>query len=99
MIDSWREKIGKIDHITLTELILEDSGYIAMWENEKTPNSESRIENIKELIGQLSEFQSLAEFLDHVSLVMDLENDENTSKVNIMTLHSCLLYTSPSPRD
>ena len=59
-----------------------------MWENEKTPNSESRIENIKELIGQLSEFQSLAEFLDHVSLVMDLENDENTSKVNIMTLHS-----------
>ena len=88
MIDNWREKIGKIDHITLTELILEDSGYIAMWENEKTPNSESRIENIKELIGQLSEFQSLAEFLDHVSLVMDLENDENTSKVNIMTLHS-----------
>ena len=54
----------------------------------KTPNSESRIENIKELIGQLSEFQSLAEFLDHVSLVMDVENDDNTSKVNLMTLHS-----------
>mgnify|MGYP003306492084 FL=1 len=72
----------------MTELILEDSGYIAMWENEKTPNSESRIENIKELIGQLSEFQSLAEFLDHVSLVMDVENDDNTSKVNLMTLHS-----------
>jgi DNA helicase-2/ATP-dependent DNA helicase PcrA len=88
MVDSWREKINKVDHITLTELILEDSGYIAMWENEKTPNSESRIENIKELIGQLSEFQSLAEFLDHVSLVMDVENDDNTSKVNLMTLHS-----------
>ncbi|MEC7090468.1 MAG: UvrD-helicase domain-containing protein [Pseudomonadota bacterium] len=88
MVDSWREKINKVDHITLTELILEDSGYVAMWENEKTPNSESRIENIKELIGQLSEFQSLAEFLDHVSLVMDVENDENTSKVNLMTLHS-----------
>jgi len=88
MVDSWREKINKVDHITLTELILEDSGYIAMWENEKTPNSESRIENIKELIGQLSEFQSLAEFLDHVSLVMDVENDDNTSKVNVMTLHS-----------
>lgn len=88
MVDSWREKINKVDHITLTELILEDSGYIAMWENEKTPNSESRIENIKELIGQLSEFQSLAEFLEHVSLVMDVENDDNTSKVNLMTLHS-----------
>ena len=88
MIDGWREKINKIDHITLTELILEDSGYIAMWENEKTPNSESRIENIKELVGQLSEFQSLAEFLDHVSLVMDVENDNNTSKVSLMTLHS-----------
>ena len=88
MIDSWREKANKIDHITLTELILEDSGYIAMWENEKTPNSESRIENIKELIGQLSEFQSLSEFLDHVSLVMDVENDENSSKVSLMTLHS-----------
>ncbi len=88
MIDSWREKVNKIDHITLTELILEDSGYIAMWENEKTPNSESRIENIKELIGQLSEFQSLSEFLDHVSLVMDVENDENSSKVSLMTLHS-----------
>ena len=88
MIDSWREKVNKIDHITLTELILEDSGYIAMGENEKTPNSESRIENIKELIGQLSEFQSLSEFLDHVSLVMDVENDENSSKVSLMTLHS-----------
>ncbi len=88
MVDSWREKINKVDHITLTKLILEDSGYIAMWENEKTPNSESRIENIKELVGQLSEFQSLAEFLDHVSLVMDVDNDDNTSKVNLMTLHS-----------
>ncbi len=88
MIDSWRDQINIVDHITLTELILEESGYIAMWENEKTPNSESRIENIKELIGQLSEFQSLAEFLEHVSLVMDVENDENSSKVNLMTLHS-----------
>ena len=35
MVDSWREKINKVDHITLTELILEDSGYVAMWENEK----------------------------------------------------------------
>ena len=59
-----------------------------MCENDKSPTSASRIENIKELIGQISEFNSLNEFLEHISLVLEIENDETIDKVNIMTLHS-----------
>ncbi|MDG2187369.1 MAG: UvrD-helicase domain-containing protein [Hyphomicrobiales bacterium] len=88
MIDGWIEKNGNMDHVNLTQIILEESGYIAMWENDKSPTSETRIENIKELIGQISEFNSLNEFLEHISLVLEIENDETIDKVNIMTLHS-----------
>ena len=88
MLDSWIEKNGSMDHVNLTQIILEESGYIAMWENDKSPTSASRIENIKELIGQISEFNSLNDFLEHISLVLEIENDETIDKVNIMTLHS-----------
>ena len=88
MLDSWIEKNGSMDHVNLTQIILEESGYIAMWENDKSPTSASRIENIKELIGQISEFNSLNDFLEHISLVLEIENDETSDKVNIMTQHS-----------
>ena len=59
-----------------------------MWEKDKTPSSLTRIENIKELVGQIAEFNSLHEFIDHISLVLEVENDQSTSKVSLMTLHS-----------
>ncbi|MEL0185222.1 MAG: UvrD-helicase domain-containing protein [Hyphomicrobiales bacterium] len=88
MVENWKRKLDELDHVTLTELILEDSGYIEMWEKDKTPSSLTRIENIKELVGQIAEFNSLHEFIDHVSLVLEVENDQSTSKVSLMTLHS-----------
>ena len=88
MVENWKRKLDELDHVTLTELILEDSGYIEMWEKDKTPSSLTRIENIKELVGQIAEFNSLPEFIDHVSLVLEVENDQSTSKVSLMTLHS-----------
>ncbi len=88
MVENWKRKLDELDHVTLTELILEDSGYIEMWEKDKTPSSLNRIENIKELVGQIGEFNSLHEFIDHVSLVLEVENDQSTSKVSLMTLHS-----------
>ena len=88
MIENWKQKLNELDHVTLTELILEDSGYIEMWEKDKTPTSLTRIENIKELVGQIAEFNSLHEFIEHISLVLEVENDMSSSKVSLMTLHS-----------
>ena len=88
MIENWKQKLNELDHVTLTELILEDSGYIEMWEKDKTPTSLTRIENIKELVGQIAEFNSLHEFIEHISLVLEVENDQSSSKVSLMTLHS-----------
>tara|TARA_Y100000590_G_scaffold462979_1_gene628536 strand:+ start:461 stop:2674 length:2214 start_codon:yes stop_codon:yes gene_type:complete len=88
LIEGWNNKIDKIDHVASAALILEESGYINMWENDKSPTSETRIENIKELIGQMSEFSSMTDFLEHVSLVLEIENNDNIDKVSIMTLHS-----------
>jgi len=72
----------------LTEVILQDSGYLAMWQGQKGTESEGRIENIKELLGALADFSGLDEFLDHVSLVMDKDKAGATRMVSIMTLHA-----------
>ncbi len=78
---------NKLDE--LVKSILNDSGYLAMWKNEKTPDSVNRVENLKEFVSSLEEFPSLAEFLEHVSLVTNSEKDTlSKDMVNIMTVHS-----------
>ncbi len=74
-------------HIELAEQILDESGYTAMWQNDKTPEAPGRLENLKELIKALEQFDGLQGFLEHVSLIMDNEGDEAEEKVSIMTLH------------
>jgi len=69
-------------------MILDESGYTAMWQNEKTPEAEGRLENLKELVKALDGFDSLQGFLEHVSLIMDNESEESSEKVTIMTLHA-----------
>jgi DNA helicase-2/ATP-dependent DNA helicase PcrA len=59
-----------------------------MWQNDKSPTASGRLENLKELIGQIDGFDSIDGFLDHVSLVMELESDTSAEKVSLMTLHS-----------
>lgn len=84
----WRGLIDTKSHIELAEMILEESGYTDMWQQDRSPAAAGRLENLKELVGQIEEFDSLAGFLEHVSLVMDTEQDQETDKVNLMTLHS-----------
>ncbi len=76
------------NHIELAEQILDESGYTAMWQEDKTPEAPGRLENLKELIKALEAFENLQGFLEHVSLIMDNEQDDGGPKVSIMTLHA-----------
>ena len=86
--DRWRSAIDTMRHTELAELILDESGYTAMWQAEKSPQAQSKLENLKELIRFMDEFDTLAGFMEHVSLVMDAESEEGSERVNLMTLHS-----------
>ncbi len=76
------------DHVRLAEVILDESGYTAHWQNDKTTEAPGRLENLKELIKALESFDNLQGFLEHVSLIMDNESEEAGEKVSIMTLHA-----------
>jgi DNA helicase-2/ATP-dependent DNA helicase PcrA len=78
---------AEIGHIELAERILDESGYTAMWQNDKTPEAPGRLENLKELVKALEQFENLAGFLEHVALIMDNDSGEDGEKVTIMTLH------------
>ena len=78
----------EVSHIELAEIILDESGYTGMWQNDKTPEAPGRLENLKELIKALEGFENLQGFLEHVSLIMDNESDDGGAKVSIMTLHA-----------
>ncbi len=88
-LEKWQSLIQLISLSDLAKQILEDSGYIQMWQNEKTPDAAARVENLQEFVGSLAEFDSLAAFLDHVSLVSgDEKIDRDKEMVNVMTVHS-----------
>ncbi|WP_149140511.1 ATP-dependent helicase [Gemmobacter caeruleus] len=77
-----------LGHVRLAEVILEESGYVSMWQNDKTPEAPGRLENLKELVKALEQFDSLQGFLEHVALIMDNETEDAAEKVTIMTLHA-----------
>jgi len=77
-----------VSHIELAEQILDESGYTAMWQADKSPDAQGRLENLKELIKALESFDNLQGFLEHVALIMDNESDDSAEKVTIMTLHA-----------
>jgi DNA helicase-2/ATP-dependent DNA helicase PcrA len=89
-VDRWHAltRAGGTNHIELAETILDDSGYTAMWQNDKTPEAPGRLENLKELVKALEQFENLQGFLEHVALIMDNETEEAAEKVSIMTLHA-----------
>ncbi|MFV0491471.1 MAG: ATP-dependent helicase [Pseudorhodobacter sp.] len=88
-VDRWHQGVRSgADHIRLGETILDESGYTAMWQNNKTPEAPGRLENLKELVKALEQFDNLQGFLEHVSLIMDNEAEEGDAKVSIMTLHA-----------
>ena len=75
-------------HIEVAQIVLDESGYATHWQNEKSPDAPGRLENLKELVNQLDNFENLRGFLEHASLVMDNEQDSDVAKVSIMTLHA-----------
>ncbi|MEO0822104.1 MAG: UvrD-helicase domain-containing protein [Pseudomonadota bacterium] len=80
--------VMRVTHVELAEQMLDESGYTEMWQNDKSPEAPGRLENLKELVQALEEFENLQGFLEHVSLVMDNESEEAAPKVSIMTLHA-----------
>ncbi|KIC33243.1 ATP-dependent helicase [Leisingera sp. ANG-S5] len=89
-IARWGRMAGDADitHMELAEIILDESGYTTMWQNDKNPDSPGRLENLKELVKALESFENLQGFLEHVSLVMDNDKQDADEKVSIMTLHA-----------
>ena len=85
----WQRQAGQIPHAELAEMVLDESGYTDMLKTDKSPESAGRLENLKELVRSMEEFESLAAFLEHVSLVMELEQkDSGNDRVSLMTLHA-----------
>ncbi len=87
-LDRWRGQAAAVQHARLTETILEESGYIDALRLDKGPTSQTRLENLKELVQSMSAFDSLEAYLEHVSLVADLDRGAGDDAVQIMTLHS-----------
>ncbi len=84
----WREQAADLPHAELAQIILEESGYIAMWQADKSVEADGRIENLIELTRAMADYPSLTSFLEHVSLVMDNDASDATEKLTIMTLHA-----------
>ncbi|SJZ48298.1 UvrD-helicase domain-containing protein [Consotaella salsifontis] len=84
----WSEALGRVKHTELAEQILEESGYTEMWQNDRSAEAPGRLENLKELIRSMEEYESLPAFLEHVALVMETDQNEDLDAVTIMTLHS-----------
>jgi ATP-dependent DNA helicase UvrD/PcrA len=86
--DRWRQLAAVTPHPQLLETILEESGYTDMLRADKGPTSQTRLENLKELVQSMAAFETLEAYLEHISLVMDLDREAEGDAVWIMTLHS-----------
>jgi DNA helicase-2/ATP-dependent DNA helicase PcrA len=89
-LDKWRNdlNIKKVNHIKLLQTVLDESGYSAMLKNKKDLDNENRLENIKELLSAMKEFDNLESFLEHVSLATSIDQEWDGEKINMMTMHA-----------
>jgi DNA helicase-2/ATP-dependent DNA helicase PcrA len=89
-LNKWRNdlNIKKISHIKLLQIVLDESGYSAMLKNKKDLDNENRLENIKELLSAMKEFENLESFLEHVSLATSIDQEWDGEKINMMTMHA-----------
>lgn len=85
--DRWRTLIPTMNHAELAAQILDESGYMDMWKLDKSPEAAGRLENLRELVGSMQEYSSLAEFIEHVALVLENQDKGHGEHVTIMTLH------------
>jgi DNA helicase-2/ATP-dependent DNA helicase PcrA len=86
--ERWRKQRDALPHNELAEVILDESGYTEMWQKDRSADAAGRLENLKELVRSMEEFENLQGFLEHISLVMDKDKSADADAVNIMTLHS-----------
>jgi DNA helicase-2/ATP-dependent DNA helicase PcrA len=86
--DRWRAQKDALPHNELAEIVLDESGYTEMWQKDRSANAAGRLENLKELVRSMEEFENLQGFLEHISLVMDTDKGEGVDSVSIMTLHA-----------
>ena len=89
-LNKWRNdlEIKKSNHVKLLQIVLDESGYSAMLKNKKDLDNENRLENIKELLSAMKEFDNLESFLEHVSLATSVDQEWDGEKVNMMTMHA-----------
>ncbi|MCA0369533.1 MAG: UvrD-helicase domain-containing protein [Proteobacteria bacterium] len=86
--ERWRETAKTMSPHEIARIVLDESGYTSMWQEDKSDDAPARLENLKELVRALTEFATLPEFLDHVSLVMDNNTSTEGERVSLMTMHS-----------
>ena len=86
--DRWRKQRDSLPHTELAEIVLDESGYTEMWQKDRSADAAGRLENLKELVRSMEEFENLQGFLEHISLVMDNEKAAEADAVSIMTLHA-----------
>jgi DNA helicase-2/ATP-dependent DNA helicase PcrA len=86
--DRWRAQRDTEPHARLAEIILDESGYTEMWQKDRSADAAGRLENLKELVRSMEEFENLQGFLEHISLVMDTDKGEGGEAVSIMTMHA-----------
>src|ERR1700736_5263593 len=86
--DRSRSRRDAVPHTELAEIVLDESGYTEMWQKDRSADAAGRLENLKELVRSMEEFENLQGFLEHISLVMDREGSAEDDAVSLMTLHS-----------
>jgi DNA helicase II / ATP-dependent DNA helicase PcrA len=87
-LDRWRDKSRQISHVELAEIVLDESGYTEMLRNDKSPQAQTRLENLKELVQSMGQYDSLEAYLEHVALVLDIEAESDGENVQLSTLHA-----------
>jgi ATP-dependent DNA helicase UvrD/PcrA len=86
--DRWRAQAEVTAHTELAEIVLDESGYTEMWQKDRSADAAGRLENLKELVRSMEEFENLVGFLEHIALVMDRDGEAEDDAVSLMTLHS-----------
>jgi len=86
--DRWRAQSEVTAHTELAEIVLDESGYTEMWQKDRSADAAGRLENLKELVRSMEEFENLVGFLEHIALVMDRDGEAEDDAVSLMTLHS-----------
>lgn len=86
--ERWKSLVDSMHHAELTANVLDESGYNAMWQGDKSPDAPGRLENLKELVSAMDEFETLAEFLEHIALVLENQDKSGGDYITLMTLHA-----------